>query len=439
MEKERDLMKTHRFHSKNFNSAVRKAVERSNLFSQSEIRNSVLDIIKDVKKNGDRSLIRYTKKFDGVRITPSSMRVAAREIEAAYKSIDKKTIGTLKAAARRIRQFHHHQKEKTWSYREKDGTLLGQIIQPLDTAGLYIPGGKAVYPSTVLMNAIPAQIAGVRRIVAVSPARERKLSPYILVAAHIAGINEIYKIGGAQAIAALAFGTATIPKVDKIVGPGNVYVAEAKRAVFGEVAIDSIAGPSEILILADETGNPEFLAADLLSQAEHDEMAVPILVTDSETLAESVKKEVKRQVKELKRHLIAEKCLKDNGKIFIVKDWAMAVDLSNRFAPEHLEIVVKNPKQVLAKIKHAGAVFLGHHTPEALGDYAAGPNHVLPTGGTARFFSPLGVYDFFKRTSLISFSEKGLRHLAKTVVDFTELEGLEAHGKAVEARLKPCK
>ncbi len=429
-------MKIYHYRSKNFDLAVRKSIERIDLSTHNEVREKVMKIIRDVKRKGDQALIRYTRRFDQKDFGLSGIKVTQKEIKSAYESANPLSIKVLRTAARRIKQFHNYQKETSWSYRDANGTLLGQAITPLDSVGLYIPGGKAVYPSTVLMNAIPARVAGVKRIVGVSPAPEGELDPHILVAAHIAGITEIYKIGGAQAIAALAFGTSTVPKVDKIVGPGNIYVAEAKRAVFGEVGIDSIAGPSEILIMADHTGNPKFIAADLLSQAEHDEMATSILVTDSELLAEAVKKELKVQLAKLQRCAIAEKSLKSNGRIFVVKDLDEAVELSNRFAPEHLELAVKFPRKLLKKITNAGAVFLGHYTPEALGDYAAGPNHVLPTGGTARFFSPLGVYDFLKRTSLISFSQKGLRKIAKTVTGLAELEGLEAHGKAVTVRLE---
>ncbi len=428
-------MKIYHYKSKNFESVLKKTLKRIDLFEQTEIREKVEKIILDVKKKGDSALIRYTKKFDGLDLNAHPIKATEREIESAYKSIDEQSIKTLKAAARRIKQFHLRQKEASWSYTDSDGNLLGQMILPLGSAGLYIPGGKAAYPSTVLMNAIPAKIAGVKRIVAVSPAQNGECNPYVLVAAHIAGVSEIYKIGGAQAVAALAFGTKSIPKVDKIVGPGNIYVAEAKRAVFGEVGIDAVAGPSEILVIADHTGNPKFIASDLLSQAEHDEMAISILVTDSESLAKDVKKELKNQLSKLNRRKIAEKSLKDYGRIFVVKDLKMAAELSNRFAPEHLELAVKIPDKLLKKITNAGAVFLGHFTPEALGDYAAGPNHVLPTGGTARFFSPLGVYDFMKRTSLISFTEKGLRKISSTVMNLAELEGLEAHGKAVNIRL----
>jgi histidinol dehydrogenase len=427
------------FNSKKFDSALRKAMERVDLSAQADVRELVLKIIRDVRKKGDRGLIHYTRRFDRWDPAPEKLKATPQELESAYRTVKPASIKLIKTAANRIRRFHERQRESTWSYLDSHGNLLGQMITPMEKVGLYIPGGKAAYPSTVLMNAIPARVAGVERIIAVSPAMDGKLNPHILVAADIAGIHEIYKIGGAQAIAALAFGTATVPEVDKIVGPGNIYVAEAKRAVFGKVDIDSIAGPSEILVLADESGNPEFIAADLLSQAEHDEMAVCILVTNSESLAKAVQVQLNIQLAKLSRRSIAEKSIRSSGMIFIVKDMGMAADISNRFAPEHLELAVRDPQKILKKIRHAGAVFLGHFTPEALGDYLAGPNHVLPTGGTARFFSPLGVYDFLKRTSLISFSEKGLRKVGLMVVDFANLEGLEAHGKAVEARLNQGK
>lgn len=429
-------MKIYRHDSRDFSSALKKTTQRIDLLAASAIRERVMEIIHDMKKEGDRALVRYTKKFDGIDLRKTGMKVTRRDMESALGRVDPASVKLLKTAARRIQDFHRRQKESSWEYLDSDGNLLGQRITPLERVGLYIPGGKAVYPSTVLMNAIPARVAGVRHIVGVSPAPEGALHPHILAAAHLAGIEEIYMVGGAQAVAALAFGTATIPKVDKIVGPGNIYVAEAKRAVFGEVDIDSIAGPSEILIVADSSGDARFIAADLLSQAEHDEMAVCVLVTDSEALAFEVQEETKRQLARLRRRAIAEKALKSYGRIFIVKDMKMAAEVSNDFAPEHLELAVRHPRKVLKDIKHAGAVFLGHYTPEALGDYLAGPNHVLPTGGTARFFSPLGVYDFMKRTSLISFTRKGLERVAKTVMGLAELEGLEAHGKAVEIRKK---
>ncbi|MBI5184794.1 MAG: histidinol dehydrogenase [Nitrospinae bacterium] len=430
------MMKIFSFNSKGFDSALRKAIDRTGFLAQARIQEQVLKIIHDVRKTGDLGLVRYTRKFDRWRPVPETLKVTPEEIESACRAVSPASVKMLKAAASRIRLFHERQKESTWNYKDSGGNLLGQMITPMEKVGLYIPGGKAVYPSTVLMNAIPARVAGVERIIAVSPAMDGELNPHILAAARVAGISEIYKVGGAQAIAALAFGTATVPEVDKIVGPGNIYVAEAKRAVYGKVDIDSIAGPSEILVLADDSGNPEFIAADLLSQAEHDEMASCVLVTPSGPLAKAVQVQLKARLAELSRRSIAEKSIRSNGRIFVVKDMDMAAEISNRFAPEHLELAVRYPFKVLKKIRHAGAVFLGHYTPEALGDYLAGPNHVLPTGGTARFFSPLGVYDFLKRTSLISFSEKGLRKVGGIVMDLAAMEGLEAHGKAVEVRLR---
>ncbi|MBI5183824.1 MAG: histidinol dehydrogenase [Nitrospinae bacterium] len=399
-----------------------------------DIENIVREIIENVHKGGDEALIEYTKRFDGVDLTPSEIKVKKEEIDEAYRRGDKEGIISIKAAIKRIERFHTKQIERSWDYQEGDGVILGQIISPITQVGVYIPGGKASYPSSVLMNVIPAKIAGVKKIVMCTPSSHEDINPYVLISADISGVDEIFKVGGAQAIAAMAYGTGTIPKVDKIVGPGNIYVAIAKRLVFGDVGIDMIAGPTEILIIADETGRADYITADLLSQAEHDEMAVPILVTTSEELAEDVERRLSIQGDELSRSVIIEKSLERNGFIFIVKDMDEAIELSNQIGPEHLELAVDDPLKMLDGIENAGAIFLGHYTPEAVGDYMAGPSHVLPTGRNSRFSSPLGVYDFIKRSSLISYTERGLRKIADPLLDIARLEGLDAHARAVMIR-----
>ncbi|MBI3398378.1 MAG: histidinol dehydrogenase [Deltaproteobacteria bacterium] len=403
----------------------------------SQVEASVNDILKDIRKNGDKSLLKYTERFDGVRIRQGrGLRVKSQEIQKAIKKIPKKDLAILKLAAKRIEKFHKMQLSNSWAFTEKDGTILGQRVTPLERIGIYVPGGKAVYPSTVLMNAIPAKIAGVKEIIMATPPSKNGINPYVLSAAHVAGIDEVYQIGGAQAIAALAYGTETIPTVDKIVGPGNIYVATAKKLVFGLVDIDMIAGPSEILVINDGSGEPSWIAADLLSQAEHDELASSILLTTSRKMAETAAKEVSNQIRHLKRQAIARSSIAKYGAIIITNGLAEAASLSNQIAPEHLELFVRKPFELLKKIKNAGAIFLGHNTPEALGDYMAGPNHTLPTGGTARFSSPLGVEDFIKRSNVLAFSIKGLKRLGRNVARFAEVEGLEAHGKSVLARIK---
>lgn len=397
-----------------------------------EILNSVRSILEDVKKNGDRALLEYTKRFD--RIELNTPLLSHKKIKEAARKVERPVLKALKLAAKRIRRFHEKQKERSWSYREQ-GILLGQIIRPIERVGVYVPGGRAAYPSTVLMNVIPAQVAGVKEIAVVTPTPDGILNPYVMAAIDMLGIKEVYSVGGAQAVAALAFGTETIKRVDKIVGPGNIYVALAKKAVFGIVDIDMIAGPSEILIIADRSARPEFVAADLLSQAEHDENASAIVLTDSLSLAEKVRAEVERQLRELKRKEIALSSLNNYGAIIIAKNLRDAAHIANRIAPEHLELIVKKPRSLLPYIQNAGAIFLGRWTPEPLGDYIAGPNHTLPTGGTARFSSPLGVYDFIKRSSLIEFTEKGFKRLAPFVEAIAEVEGLEAHARSVRIRL----
>ena len=417
-----------------FSEAFERIVNRGRI-GRADVEASVRNIINQVREKGDEAVIKFTKKFDNYRLSPENIKVSGEEIENAYTSIDKKVLEHLKLTAARIKKFHEHQVEESWSY-EEDGVLLGQVIRPLTIAGVYAPGGKASYPSSVLMNVIPAKVAGVKKVIMCTPASAGRLNPYVLVAADIVGVDEIFCIGGAQAIAAMAYGTETIPRVDKIVGPGNIYVAEAKRMVFGDVDIDMVAGPSEILIIADKSARADFIAADLLSQAEHDEMAYPLLITDSLHLAENVIREIDSQKKSLGRSEIIDNCLKNNCVCFIVKSLSEGINLSNKIAPEHIELMVDSPQNLIDKIENAGAIFLGKFTPEAVGDYAAGPNHVLPTGGTARFFSPLGVYDFIKRSSLISFSEKNLKDIAPVVKSIAEIEGLIAHANAVDIRLK---
>ena len=407
-----------------------------------DIESEVRSILKDVRQRGDRALIHYTHLFDGIRLGVGQLEVQRREVSKAYKKIPSDLLGTLEKAARRIRKFHQvaGRRSTLWqtpgTASSEKGIRLGQIINPLEKVGVYVPGGKASYPSTVLMAAIPARIAGVQQILMTTPAQREGIDPAVLVAADLAGVDKIYRVGGVQAIAALAYGTASIPKVDKIVGPGNRYVATAKRLVFGTVDIDMLAGPSEIVVISDGRISPAFVAADLISQAEHDEMALAILITTSEAFGREVMEELRKQVACLKREKIAYTSLSERGAILIVRNLEQAMALANRIAPEHLELGVKNPWSLVRKVKHAGAVFLGFHTPEAIGDYLAGPNHILPTAGTARFSSPLGVEDFIKRTNLISFSQNALRRFAKDVKRFAEHEGLEGHYQSVQIRMK---
>jgi len=399
--------------------------------SSQEIEQRVRDILADVRDNGDKAVFKYTRAFDFLET--SQFRVSPDEISEYAGKANSKVVKDLAFSATRIRAFHERQREKSWSFTE-EGALLGQIIRPLERVGAYIPGGKASYPSTVMMNVIPAQVAGVKEIAICVPTPKGEMNPQVMAAIKLLGIREVYRIGGAQAIGAMAYGTKTIKKVDKIVGPGNIYVATAKKMVFGVVDIDMIAGPSEILIIADDSANPLLIAADLLSQAEHDELASSILITDSGRLAYAVKNELTEQLSRLKRKDIAIKSILDYGSIIITGDLKDATELSNIIAPEHLEIMTKNPKKILPMIRNAGAIFLGEWTPEALGDYSAGPNHTLPTGGTARFSSPLGVYDFIKRSSLLSFTQNGFKKLAMTVKTIAEAEGLEAHANTVRVR-----
>ncbi|MZG52907.1 MAG: histidinol dehydrogenase [Nitrospinae bacterium] len=426
-------MKLCKYSDPDYKDVIGALVNRSNkdLFVQDE---TVRKILNGVKEKGDAEVLRLTHQFDRHTLPLEKIRVTSEEIKAAYNGLNPEELDALKEAANRIRLFHERQKQDSWTY-EENGISLGQMVRPLEVAGIYVPGGKASYPSSVLMNAIPAKVAGVERIIMCSPFPEGQTRPHVLVAADLAGVTEIFKIGGAQAVAAMAFGTDTIPRVDKIVGPGNIFVALAKRLVFGIVDIDMIAGPSEILIIADHSADPAFVAADLLSQAEHDEDAVPILVTSDESLAEKVGKELEKQVEALSKRHIAKVSLKNNGYSIVAESLSEAVNIANQIAPEHLELSVENPMEWAEKIQNAGAVFLGHYTPEAMGDYLAGPNHVLPTSGTARFSSPLGVYDFIKRTSLISYSKEALEKCYKTVTLLAEMEDLGAHANSVKMRL----
>jgi histidinol dehydrogenase len=425
-------MKLCKYTDSDYQAVIEALENRSNmdLFAHDE---TVRKILQDVKDRGDLAVLEYTHRFDRYNLTLEGMRVTAEEINRAYEDVSEKELSALKVAEERIRRFHERQKQESWRYQE-DGITLGQVVRPLATAGIYVPGGKASYPSSVLMNAVPAKVARVERIVMCSPFPDGKTRSHVLVAADIAGVTEIYKIGGAQAIGAMAFGTPTVPRVDKIVGPGNIYVALAKRLVFGIVDIDMIAGPSEILIVADHSANPAYVAADLLSQAEHDEEAVPILVTPEEGLAREVMDELEKQKNNLGRRSIIEASLDTQCRLLVTKSLEAAVDLANRLAPEHLELALEDPEFWVEKVQNAGAIFLGHFTPEALGDYLAGPNHVLPTSGTARFSSPLGVYDFIKRTSLISYSQSALEKCSETVTLLAEMEGLGAHASAVKLR-----
>lgn len=399
------------------------------------VEEAVKAILDNVKLRGDSAVIEYTKKFDGVGVE-GRLKVEEREINNALKAVPRKDIKLLELSASRIESFHKKQLQNSWFSTDEYGSTLGVKITPLQRAGIYVPGGKAAYPSTVLMNAIPAKVAGVDEVVMATPPGKEGINPYVLASAKIAGVDKVFRIGGAQSIGALAYGTESVPRVDKITGPGNIYVATAKRLVFGAVNIDMIAGPSEILIINDGTGDASWIATDLLSQAEHDELASGILITTSKEMAEAVAKEVREILKGLKRRSIAEASIARYGVIIIAKDLNDAVTVSNRIAPEHLELFVERPFDLLPSIRNAGAVFMGRNTPEATGDYLAGPNHTLPTGGTARFSSPLGVEDFIKRTSIIGFSEEGIQKLGMEVKRFAELEGLEAHGKSVEARIK---
>jgi len=401
---------------------------------QGAVEKRVGEIVRAVERKGDSALLRYAQMFDRVRLTRATMEVKPGEIEKAMTTVPAKDLRILRMAARRIGAFHRRQVQKSWGYRDPLGMVLGQRITPLGRVGVYVPGGKASYPSTVLMNVVPAKVAGVEEVIMTSPIGSD--GAIILAAARIAGVDRTFRIGGAQAIAALAFGTETIPKVDKIVGPGNIFVATAKRLVFGEVDIDSIAGPSEILLLADESADPKHVAADMLSQAEHDERAAALCVTSSMAVAARIQKAIEHQLQQTKRRAITIKALEKYGAIIVTRGYREAIDLANTIAPEHVELIVKQPQKWSRAIRNAGAIFIGPYSTPPLGDYFAGPNHVLPTGGSARFFSPLGTYDFLKRTTIIQAQEKALRALAPKITHLARLEGLDDHARAVEARFE---
>ncbi len=403
----------------------------------SQYESTVNEIIENVKANKDQAIFEYTRKFDKFDLCAENIKVTREEIDEAYTLMDTDLIEVIRKAAENIRVFHAKQLRNSWFDAKEDGTILGMKITAIDKAGVYVPGGKAAYPSSVLMNVIPAKVAGVREIIMTTPPNaEGKINPGTLVAADIAGVDTIYKVGGAQAIAALAFGTQSIPKVDKITGPGNIFVALAKKAVYGYVSIDSIAGPSEILVLADETANPRYVAADMLSQAEHDELASAILITTSKDLAEKVSAEVDKFTAVLSRKAIIEKSLENYGYILIADNMEQAIGAANEIASEHLEILTKNPFDTMTRIRNAGAIFLGEYSSEPLGDYFAGPNHILPTNGTAKFFSPVNVDDFIKKTSIISYSREALEKLHKDIELFAESESLTAHANSIKVRFE---
>ncbi|MGO4945126.1 histidinol dehydrogenase [Blautia sp. Sow4_E7] len=398
---------------------------------------AVADILANVKEKGDEALFSYTKEFDKVEVTQETIRVTEEEIEEAYKAVDASLLEVIRKALVNIRSYHEKQRQNSWFTSTENGTMLGQKVTPLNRVGVYVPGGKAVYPSSVLMNIVPAKVAGVPHIVMTTPpGKDGKVNPSTLVAAKEAGADEIYKVGGAQAIGALAYGTASIQKVDKIVGPGNIFVALAKKAVYGHVSIDSIAGPSEILVLADETANAHYVAADLLSQAEHDEMASAILITTSTELAQNVEKEIEGYLKVLSRKEIIQKSLENFGYILIAEDMDEAIEAANEIASEHMEIVTRNAFEVMMKVRNAGAIFIGEYSSEPLGDYFAGPNHVLPTNGTAKFFSALSVDDFIKKSSIVYYSKSALRDIHKDIIQFATSEQLTAHANSIAVRFE---
>lgn len=427
------LLKKPAFDQVELNPRIREANKK--LFGADLTAAEIVDrIVGDVRRNGDEAVIKYTKLIDRTEFTPEEFVVTEAEYEAAYQEADPAVVDSLRKAAENVRRYHQEQKPNSWmTYRDK-GSILGQSVIPLDRVGIYVPGGTAAYPSSVIMNAMPAVVAGVKEIIMMVPPKNGKINPYVLVAAKEAGVSKIFKIGGAQAIAAMAFGTETIPRVDKITGPGNIFVTLAKKAVYGHCDIDMLAGPSEILIVADKTADPAYTAADMLSQAEHDMLASSIVITDSPELAEKVAVEAEKQLKVLPREEITRASLERNGMIIITEDIMQAVELANVSAPEHMEVLTEQPFQLLPYIRHAGAVFLGAYSPEPLGDYFAGPNHVLPTGGTARYYSVLNVETFMKRTSIISYTQEQLDAVSDDVIRLAEAEGLQAHANAVKLR-----
>ncbi len=416
-----------------FAPALKRIASRGRLRSGA-VEKSVKTILQAVERGGDRALLRYTKKFDRVSLGPADIRVTPEDIKEAYYHIRKEEGDALRFAAQRITAFHERQRTKTWMYQD-NGATLGQTVTPLDAVGIYVPGGKAVYPSSVLMCAIPAKVAGVKRVAMCTPTPKGRINPYLLVAADIAGVDEIYRVGGVQAIGALAYGTKTIPRVDKIVGPGNVYVATAKRMLYGTVGLDMVAGPSELLVIADDDAKPEHVAADLLCEAEHDEDAQVYLVTTSERLAKEVVRLVEAQVKKLQREKIAAKSIARHAVAFVVTTLDEAIDLANQIAPEHLTLSVDRPFDYLEKVRHAGALFLGRYTPPAVADYVAGPNHVLPTGATAKFFSALSVNDYVKMSNIVHYTRDELVKVKEPLTRLAHIEGFDAHAKSVESRL----
>ncbi|MBE6105485.1 histidinol dehydrogenase [Anaerovibrio lipolyticus] len=427
------MLKKPAFDQVELNPKIREANKQ--LFGRDMIAAEIVDmIVNEVRADGDRAVIKYTKLIDRTEFTAKDFLVTEDEYDAAYKAADPDIVEALKRAAANVRQYHQEQKPNSWMTYRGQGSLLGQSVIPLDRVGIYVPGGTAAYPSSVIMNAVPAAVAGVGEIIMMVPPKEGKINPYVLVAAKEAGVSKIFKIGGAQAIAAMAFGTETIPRVDKITGPGNIFVTLAKKAVYGHCDIDMLAGPSEILIVADETADPAYTAADMLSQAEHDMLASSIVVTDSRTLAEKVAAEAEKQLQQLPRQEIARASLDKNGLIIVAEDIMQAIELANVSAPEHMEILTREPFQLLPYVRHAGAVFLGAYSPEPLGDYFAGPNHVLPTGGTARYYSVLNVETFMKRTSLISYTQPELNRVSDDIIRLAEAEGLQAHANAIRIR-----
>lgn len=434
MDKVRALLKKPAFDEVEVSAGVQKATEE--MFGAPLTAQQVVDrIVGDVRREGDRKVLYYTNLIDKAGLTAESLMAGPAELERAYRAVEPEVLEAMRRAIANVRRFHEEQMPKTWLTYRPDGAMLGQQITPLDSVGLYVPGGTAAYPSSVIMNAVPAAVAGVKEIVMVAPpAQDGSLNPYVLVAANETGVSRVYKVGGAQAVAALAFGTETIPKVDKIVGPGNLFVTLAKKAVYGHCDIDMLAGPSEILILADDSANPRYLAADLLSQAEHDPLASAILITTSREIADAVEEEVDRQLSLLPRKGIASQALERQGLIVVAKDVDAAIEMANLSAPEHLEVAMREPFALLPKLRHAGAIFLGNYTPEPLGDYYAGPNHVLPTGGTARFYSVLNVETFMKKTSLISYTQTALNKVADDIIRLAEAEGLAAHAEAIRVR-----
>lgn len=426
------------FHSgtEAFETTLRRLAQRCEEEIVAEVEASVREVLREVRERGDEALLEYTRKWDGVELSREEIELPRGRTEGALEAIDGESRSALELAAERIRAFHARQLPASWEFTDDHGNLLGQKVTPLDRVGVYVPGGKAAYPSSVLMNVLPAKVAGVREILIVTPPGSLRENPAVLAALCLADVDRIFQVGGAQAVAALAYGTETVPQVDKIVGPGNLFVTTAKRLVFGRVDIDMIAGPSEILIITDGHGDPRYLAADLLAQAEHDEQAVPLLVSTSEPFLRDVLRALDELLRQGPWKHVASQAIERNGKAFLVRDLDEACEIANRIAPEHLELAVGDPEAILDKVRHAGAIFLGSNSAESLGDYVAGPNHVLPTSGTARFFSPLGVYDFVKRSSILRISTQGLEGLGPKAAHLARMEGLHAHAEALDIRMK---